>query len=146
VVIGIVVLILLARVIYVPKDFGTQERGYMYSYHRAGNEEEWKNFPVKYRGSDSCLECHEEKVDALKMTLHGLIPCENCHGAALDHPENPEKLDIDRSRELCLRCHAELYMPSSGRNSIPGIEDVDHNAGMECTGCHNPHNPNLEEM
>jgi formate-dependent nitrite reductase cytochrome c552 subunit len=118
----------------------------MYSYHRAGNEEEWKNFPVKYQGSDSCMECHEEKVAALKKTRHGLIPCENCHGAALDHPENPEKLAIDRSRGLCLRCHAELYMPSSGRNVIPGIEDEVHNTDMECTACHNPHNPNLEEM
>ena len=37
---GIVVLILLARLFLVPKDFGAYERGYMYSWHRLGNEED----------------------------------------------------------------------------------------------------------
>jgi hypothetical protein len=35
VVIGIVVLILLARIVYVPKDFSIGPRGYMYGWHRA---------------------------------------------------------------------------------------------------------------
>jgi hypothetical protein len=48
VVLGIVALILIARVFLVPKDFGVGERGYMYGWHRAGNQEEWKNFKVKF--------------------------------------------------------------------------------------------------
>lgn len=146
VVIGLVVLILVARTFYVPDDFGSQERGYTFGFHRLSNEQEWKDYPAKYQDSAYCSECHEDKTESLEISQHGMIPCENCHGAAFDHPENPERLAIDRSRDLCLRCHSELYMPSSGRNDIPGINPDDHNAGLECSECHNPHNPSLEEM
>jgi hypothetical protein len=146
VVIGIVVLILLAREIYVPDDFGTHERGYMYSYHRSGNVDEWKAFAIKYQGTEYCQGCHEDKTESLSASPHTMIPCENCHGAALDHPDDPEKLVIDRSRDLCLRCHAALTMPGSGRRHIPGIDPQQHNTDIECSACHNPHNPNLAEI
>ncbi|MCW8893071.1 MAG: cytochrome c3 family protein [Deltaproteobacteria bacterium] len=146
VVIGLVILILLFRSFYVPDDFGSQERGYTFGYHRLGNEQEWKDYPAKYRGSQYCSDCHAENSESLSTSGHAMIPCENCHGAAFNHPEDPEALTIDRSRELCLRCHSELYMPSSGRNDIPGIDPDQHNTGLECSECHNPHNPSLEEM
>ncbi len=145
-VLALVALILLFRLVYVPDDFGTHGQGYMYGYHRESNEEEWKNFPSKYRDTVYCNECHGDKVADLSMSLHGMIPCQNCHGAALDHPMEPEKLTIDRSRALCIRCHAQLYTPSSGRSDIPGIDPEEHNTGMECSECHNPHTPSLEEM
>jgi predicted CXXCH cytochrome family protein len=75
-----------------------------------------------------------------------MIPCENCHGAALSHPEKPEKLFIDRSRDLCIRCHALLFTPSSDRSAIPGIDPDTHNAEIECAECHDPHDPDLEGM
>lgn len=146
VVIGLVGLILLFRLIYVPDDFGTNEQGYMYGYHREGNVEDWKNFPSKYKDSEYCRNCHIDKDTDLSASQHAMIPCENCHGAALDHPVEPEKLKIDRSRALCIRCHAQLYTPTSGRSAIPGINPDQHNTGMECSVCHNPHNPGLEEM
>ncbi|GAB6083711.1 cytochrome c [Desulfuromonas carbonis] len=146
VVIALVVAILLFRAIYVPKDFGVQERGYTFGFHRLGNEQEWKAFPAKYKESNYCNECHEDKVGSLSASQHAMIPCENCHGPALNHPEDPEKLAIDRSRDLCIRCHSALVMPSSGRNNIPGIDPATHNAEMGCSECHNPHNPSLEEM
>ena len=49
VVIGLVVFILLVRMFYVPDDFGAQERGYTFGFHRLGNEQEWKDYPPKYR-------------------------------------------------------------------------------------------------
>jgi len=146
VVIGVVVLILLVRMFYVPDDFGAHERGYTFGFHRLSNEGEWKAYPAKYQDSSYCAGCHAEKSESLGSSAHAMIPCENCHGAAFNHPEEPEKLTIDRSREQCLRCHAALYMPSSGRNDIPGIEAAEHNVGIECSECHNPHNPSLEEM
>ena len=132
VVIGIVVFILLFRMVYVPSDFGAHERGYTFGFHRLSNEQAWKDFP--------------DKVKPWADSAHGTIPCENCHGAAFDHPEKPAKLTVDRSRGQCLRCHTKLYMPGSGRNDIPGIDPEQHNAGTECAECHNPHNPSLEEM
>jgi len=146
VVIGIVILILLFRLVYVPSDFGSQDRGYTFGFHRLSNEQEQIAIPAKYKDSAYCNECHEDKVASIEASQHGMIPCENCHGAAMNHPEEPEKLAIDRSRDLCIRCHSQLYMPSSGRNDIPGIDPMLHNAGIECSECHNPHNPSLEDM
>lgn len=146
VVIAIVVLILLFRAFYVPADFGAQDRGYTFGFHRLGNEQDWKNFPAKYKGREYCQECHDDKTASLEKSKHHMIQCENCHGAAMNHPEDPEKLTIDRSRDLCIRCHSKLYMPSSGRNNIPGIDPKMHNPEYACAECHNPHNPSLEEM
>jgi formate-dependent nitrite reductase cytochrome c552 subunit len=146
VVLAIVVGILLFRLVYVPADFGTHERGYTYGFHRLSNEQEWRTYPAKYKDSSYCADCHDDKSALWQRSGHALIPCENCHGAAFDHPDQPAKLVIDRSRAACLRCHSQLYMPSSGRNDIPGIDPEQHNPGTECADCHNPHHPSLEEM
>jgi len=118
----------------------------MYGWHRQGNEQEWKEFPRKYRSAAYCRDCHEEKSAGLVASPHAPIECENCHGPALGHPEDPPALAVDRSRGLCLRCHASLPYPSSGRGDIRGIDPANHNAEEACVVCHNPHHPNLEEM
>lgn len=141
VVIGMVALILLARVFYVPEDFGIGERGYMYGWHRGGNVEEWKKFKVKYQGKEYCKGCHTGMYDSISKTPHRNIQCEDCHGPAVDHPLNPSKLTLDRSRAQCLRCHFPLPYPTSDRSKIRGIDPDKHNSGTECSACHNPHNP-----
>jgi ribosomal protein S27E len=147
VVIGIVAVILIARLLYVPKDFGVHEQGYMYGFHRLGNEAEWKAFKPKYKfDTGYCEGCHDDKVKAISASPHSIIPCEDCHGPALDHPDNPPKLEINRSREQCMRCHVFLPYPTSGRSNIRGIDPETHNPGVECPDCHNPHHPNLEDM
>ncbi len=153
VVIGIIVLILAARTFYVPKDFGVYERGYMYSWHRKANEEDWKKVQVKYQGTEYCKDCHDKNYASIKKSPHQNIQCENCHGPAgtpegvvhYDSDKLP-KLPIDRSRQLCLRCHYQLPYPSSGRKDIKGIDPDTHNPDIECSMCHNPHHPNLEGM
>lgn len=141
VIIALVILILVARVFIVPDDFGVYERGYMYSWHRKSNEDDWKNFTVKYRTREYCKDCHRGKYEMIMQTPHSIIQCENCHGPAVDHPMEPAKLDINRDRAQCLRCHALLPYTGSGRMVIRGIVDGEHNAGMECVLCHNPHKP-----
>jgi predicted CXXCH cytochrome family protein len=143
VVIGIVALILLARLVLVPKDFGIGQRGYMYGWHRNSSEEEWKNkiIKVKYQGKEYCKDCHQDKYDKINKTPHKIIQCENCHGPAIDHPSDPPKLAIDKSRALCLRCHYPLPYPTSGRANIRSIDPDKHNPDVECSNCHNPHNP-----
>ncbi len=144
-VIVIVVLILIARALVVPKDFGIGERGYMYGWHRQGNEEDWKKFKIKYQTSEYCKDCHSPNYASIKQSPHKNIQCENCHGPAIDHPsDDVPKLPIDRSRAWCLRCHAHLSYPTSNRRFIKGFENPDkHNPGMECVTCHNPHSPKL---
>lgn len=144
--IGVVALLLLVRAAVVPSDFGVHGRNFTYGFYRKGNVDDWKAFKVKYRGNGYCQECHEDKVAENQSSPHKVIECENCHGPAIDHPDNPEKLDIDRSRELCLRCHAALPYPQSHRAEMPAIDPVDHNPEQACAECHNPHNPNLEAM
>ena len=143
VVIAVVAMILVARHFYVPKDFGVGERGFMYGYHRMGNEAEWKDFKVKYQSKEYCEDCHSDKMQSINRSRHNAIECENCHGPAIGHPENPPKLSIDRSRNQCLRCHTRLAYPSSGREKIRGIDPDTHNTDQECADCHDPHNPGM---
>jgi predicted CXXCH cytochrome family protein len=145
VVLLVVALILLARVFIVPHDFIVSERGYRFGWHRLGNEQDWKNFKVKYAGSDYCAACHADNAALIQDSPHAKIQCENCHGPALGHPDNPPKLQIDTSRDLCLRCHnVGLAYATSGRAKLRGVDPDTHNPGVECSMCHNPHHPNLE--
>lgn len=141
-----VLLVLAVRAMVVPEDFGIHERGYMYGWYRKGNEEEWKGVTVKYRTAAYCRGCHAEKAASIGRSPHGIIDCENCHGPAMEHPEGPSNLHIDTRRLLCLRCHASLPYPTSGRSKIRGINPDTHHREAECTLCHDPHSPNLEEL
>ncbi len=138
---GIVALILTVRMFLVPSDFGIYERGYMYGMHRKSNEAEWQAVKVKYKTAASCKECHEHNYSDIKASPHANISCENCHGPLLDHPKDPMGLSIDRSRQLCLRCHLILSYKASDRGSLKGINPDMHNPGAECVMCHVPHNP-----
>jgi predicted CXXCH cytochrome family protein len=146
VIICLVIAVLAFREFYVPKDFGIHG-SYMYGWHRKGNEEDWKAFKVKYKfDNEYCKDCHSDKYDSIMQSPHAIIKCENCHGPAFDHPTDPSKLTIDRSRGLCIRCHASLPYPQTSRANIRGIDPDKHNAEIECSMCHNPHNPSLEGM
>lgn len=141
-----VALLLIARSIMVPDDFGKHGDSFTYNFYRQGSIDDWKNFKVKYRGKEYCRECHEEKVTENLASPHKVIECENCHGPAIDHPEDPETLTIDTSRLLCLRCHARLPYPQSHRAEMPAVDPQEHNIDADCIECHNPHNPDLEDM
>ena len=138
-VLAIVAIILIARTFLTPDDFGTNEQGYMYGWHRQSNVEEWKNFPVKYQDGKYCVSCHAGQTQKLASSPHKDIECENCHGPAKSHPADPRKLDLDRSRELCLRCHSYLSYPTSQRSKIKGVNPGRHNPGLNCVMCHKPH-------
>ena len=145
--IAAVAVLLIVRHFMVPSDFGIEKGGtFTYNFHRQSATEDWKNFKVKYRGREYCQECHEENYNAIINSPHSVIQCENCHGPAIDHPDNPEALAINTSRSLCLRCHTYLPYPTSHREDLPGIDPDEHNPGEDCVDCHNPHNPDLENM
>lgn len=144
VVLAVVGVILLVRNFVVPAEFGAHERGYMYGWHNKADEERWKGFKIKFQGTEYCKDCHDKNYDSIKQSPHRIIECENCHGPAADHPGDPPKLVIDRKRALCLRCHAFLDYPTSNRRGIKGLPDPEgHNPGIECSSCHNPHDPKL---
>lgn len=137
----LVAIVLLARLFIVPADFGVHERGYMYGWHRKANEAEWKTVRVKYKTAARCKECHPTIYSDIKDSVHGIISCENCHGPSYDHPKDPIGYTIDRSRKLCIRCHARLPYPNNIRGTIKGIIPEEHYPQAECMMCHYPHNP-----
>jgi len=141
VVLGLVAVILIFRTVWVPEDFGIHGPDYLYSWYRKSNLEEWKSFKVKFQGKEYCQDCHQDPWQQLRSSFHANIECENCHGPAIDHPSEPAKLAIDRSRELCLRCHSFLPYPSSKRAEVRGIDANSHNPGLECGSCHEAHKP-----
>ena len=148
VIIIIIGLILTARKMMIPGDFGVWERGYMYGWHRKANEAEWRAVKARYLTIAHCRECHRDKYAELMGSPHRNIGCENCHGAAPGHPRDPAGYTIDRSRALCLRCHAALPYPKTIRGAIRGINPEEHYFPAECVMCHIPHNPKpmLQEL
>lgn len=139
-------LLLLVRQLYVPSDFGVHEAGYTYGWYREKNVGDWKRAEVKYQGKETCFRCHAKQAESISFMPHAVIQCENCHGPALDHPTDPQKLPIDPTRELCLRCHAKLPYPSTARGELRGIDPEAHNPGRPCVDCHSPHEPRLENL
>ena len=139
--IGLIATIFVAREFLVPDDFGVHGQNFTYGYHRLSNIQEWKDFPVKYQGRENCEECHEENLTALNSSSHQNVECENCHGPAVAHPDPNEFLPLDKSRALCLRCHAFLEYPNSDRGKLKSIVDRTHRRRDECVKCHNPHDP-----
>ncbi len=157
VVVGILAIIFVARAIFVPADFMAKNGDYKYQWHRVGNEEEWKNFPVKYKGGiEFCGDCHDDEFEDITASKHAMIQCENCHGPALNHADednpDPEKLTIDRGRDLCLRCHAKLPYRPITYNELPEgqitllLQDPeDHNPDEQCVECHDVHKAEIKE-
>lgn len=139
--IGLVGLLLVARVFLVPDDFGVHGDSFTYNFYRLSNVQEWKDFPVKYQGRDSCTECHKDNVRSIRRSPHKRVQCENCHGPSGNHPDDVEFLPLNTQRELCLRCHAFLDYPNSARAELPAINDRMHKRRRECVECHNPHDP-----
>lgn len=141
VVIALVAIVLAIRVFAVPGGFGVNEGGYIYGWYDKTAEAEAQTIQVKYRGGEYCQACHSDQYTKISSSVHASIQCENCHGPAINHPSDPPKLTIDKSRDLCLRCHADLPASLSGRSAIKGIDPDKHNSGIECASCHNPHSP-----
>ena len=138
--------ILTLRYFMVPEDFGVHGRNFTYGYHRLSSIDEWKAFTVKYQGKEFCAECHDDKTDEISLSKHLNIQCENCHGPFLEHEDDPEKMDVDRSRELCLRCHAKLDYPNTNRGALKGVDPASHNPEAVCSECHNPHKTDMEGL
>lgn len=138
---GVLVLALALRTFAVPTGFGAHGDDYTYGWYDQANLSWWRAVEVKFQGREYCQGCHADVFNQVSTSLHATIQCENCHGPAVNHPKDPPKLAINRSRELCLRCHADLPATLSVRAAIKGKDPDTHNPGIECATCHRPHSP-----
>jgi DmsE family decaheme c-type cytochrome len=96
------------------------------------------------QGTEQCLECHEDYMEAYARTTHGraLTSCDSCHGpssAHLEKPRNKATQPISFSPEaglgpsdkgaICLQCH------EGGRHSY--WQGSAHEASnVSCESCH----------
>ena len=112
---ALVALILTARALMVPSDFGVHGKSFTYNFYRAGAVSDWKNFPVSYKGSNYCVECHNENAESIAASKHRIIQCENCHGPARAHAESGGTTptahhDWPKAR-ICAQCHVHEHSP-----------------------------------
>ena len=101
-----------------------------------------ENPPAEQASTSNCASCHTESQKVWETGAHGMaevVTCEVCHGSAsADHPTTP--MTIDRSPELCIRCH------SDSRFGVEDWKSSRHNQlGMDCATCHDPHSATLRK-
>jgi len=103
-----------------------------------------------YVGSDACSTCHGEIHDAWNETRHApAVGCESCHGPASQHVAtmSPEFVVVDRSAELCGRCHSRnngTTIEAAGgfikaQQQYNEWRATAHGRVMQCAKCHDPH-------
>jgi hypothetical protein len=158
-VIGIVVLILIARAVIIPPDFKSVNGDYKYQWHRVSSENYWKDFKVKHKGRDFCKNCHSDKIEIVADSGHAKVQCENCHvlyemeAEKKGHPavdlkeyyDYPLEIGINSKRLLCQRCHTKLpyrpavYLGFDKPRDFRMIDPDKHNPETECVECHDVH-------
>jgi len=128
---------LIARHFLVPETFGK------YGHYRAAAATEMGSLPLRYAGEPACLRCHAEQAKAKAGGGHRGVHCESCHGALEAHAQDPKAAQASKPgeaqmRAFCGSCHAkDISRPAK----FPQQDLEQHNPGMPCSQCHNPHNP-----
>ena len=136
----VVVLIAMAafaglRSLMVPESFG------QYSHYRGNALEEVRTRAVSFAGRQACFECHDAVVETKKAGKHVNVGCEACHGPQAKHAEDPSlKPSKPDTAVLCARCHEKN---SAKPHGFPQVVTKEHNTGMACGDCHQPHQPKL---
>ena len=134
--VGAIVFVVL-RAILVPKSFGE------YGHYRGDAIAQIASQPVKFAGHQTCEGCHADEAGMKSKGVHVSVNCEACHGALASHADDPTgvapaKLD---TAILCVRCHE---VNGARPKTFPQITAKNHNAGLPCETCHQPHSPKIQ--
>lgn len=137
-----VLVILFGRAAFVPDSWGR------YGSYRADNVEQQRAKPVMHGNDASCKDCHAEQVATHEQGAHLRVRCEVCHAPIALHVVDDAKIadmPIERSRELCLRCHQQLHARPKDFPQIQPRQHVDEHGSTwseeVCIECHQPHSP-----
>lgn len=136
----LILLILVGLIVAViGKEFLTDKSFYRFGHYRADSVAEVAAQQPVLQTAAYCKDCHAERYAKWSIAKHKTVTCENCHGAAVGHPQKIAKLPIPADAlQLCTRCHEAL----TGRpDTQPQIDVPKHSKGKQCVNCHNPHVP-----
>ena len=113
--------------------------------NRADAVGEFALLPRHYAGEPACKKCHAQQASDKAKSGHSSISCESCHGALLAHAESPKSADSKprkpkeaEVRAFCGNCHGKSV---SRPAKFPQVDLEEHNRGMACNQCHQPHRP-----
>ena len=106
--------------------------------------------PGEYAGSDTCELCHEDQVNSLKTTKHGLAKnprtpaaaqgCESCHGPLKAHVDDENNGNVTKMKDLKPAAVSETCLTCHNRGEHAGWEGSQHAArNVSCTTCHSVH-------
>lgn len=128
---------LFVRSLLVPESFGKV------GHYRADAVGEFALLPRHYAGEPSCKKCHARQAADKAKSGHRAMSCESCHGALQAHVDSPKTVKPVKTKEaemrvFCGGCHGKsLSRPAS----FPQVDLEEHNRGMACNQCHQPHQP-----
>jgi len=134
---AVIAAFIIVRELTVPKSWGE------YGYYRGDNVAEWASRDQNFAsGNEACgtAKCHAQEVEYTAKAEHGQMNCQSCHGPLLDHVKKPNAAlqKIVGNAELCGACHRQL----AGRDDkIRTVQIGQHSGGLDCTRCHDPHQP-----
>lgn len=148
----VIIIFTVIRFITLPPSWGK------YGHYRANAVAEEMAETSVYQGHQTCKICHNQKKGAYlgyedwSSGKHALVNCETCHGAGNKHIEKSsqkkETIEIDSSKELCLKCHLQLADRPGSTETFPqpqiDLEKHMGKGGLSCLKCHNPHHPDLK--
>jgi cytochrome c553 len=124
------------------KFYLTDPSYYKYGYYRADAVPELAEGALKYQGSASCLECHEERSAEWPEGAHKSVQCEVCHGVTEECPVKEGSRIASDTIRLCLTCHEQMpARPDHHPQIVLGKHPFDDGQIMPCKECHNPHSP-----
>ena len=91
---------------------------------------------------EDCLSCHIRTLELHDKLGSGNQACWACHDSGdmgKLHLADGSQLALSESTRLCAQCHQGRYDSwSEGTHGIPGTV-----AAVECTACHDPHQPQI---
>lgn len=135
--------VLVARYALMPEGWGWYGGNY-----RAGVIDETMAIEPVHGPPWGCEPCHAEQAAHVKGGDHASVTCESCHAPLTSHVKGGERIaqmPLNRSYELCIRCHAQVQGRPAWFPQIKVGEHVSEMGGtmgpQVCLDCHVPHAP-----
>ncbi len=124
----------IARSIFMAESFGD------YGHYRGDSVAEIAALEPVFKGPEYCSMCHTDRHAEWSAGSHNKVKCENCHGAAGEHPATGKLPIPSDTARLCSGCHQKMPARPAAQ---PQIVVRDHAGTSQCILCHNPHSPKL---